>query len=77
MATTINPVTFIKEVRTELAKVIWPNRQETIKLTLVVILVSLGIGLYIGGLDDDCILFVLRSRIWLRQIKLTEILIKR
>ncbi|HAV15625.1 MAG TPA: preprotein translocase subunit SecE [Candidatus Pacebacteria bacterium] len=64
MATTINPVTFIKEVRTELAKVIWPNRQETIKLTLVVILVSLGIGLYIGGLD---IIFV----------KLTELLIKR
>ena len=64
MATTINPVTFIKEVRTELAKVIWPSRQETIKLTLVVILVSLGIGLYIGGLD---IIFV----------KLTELLIKR
>ncbi len=52
MATaTINPLTFLKQVRTELAKVIWPTRDETIKLTLVVIGISVGIGAFIGILD--------------------------
>lgn len=47
----INPVTFIKEARTELTKVIWPTREEAIKLTIVVIAVSVGVGLFIGALD--------------------------
>ncbi|MBI2612036.1 preprotein translocase subunit SecE [Candidatus Gottesmanbacteria bacterium] len=63
MATT-NPVVFLKEVRSELSKVIWPTRQETIKLTVIVIAISVAIGLYIGGID-----FVLT--------KLTDILLKR
>ena len=45
------PATFIKEVRTELNKVIWPTRDEVIKLTIVVIIISAAIGIYIGGLD--------------------------
>ena len=51
MAATINPITFFKEARTELAKVVWPTRKEAIKLTSVVIGVSVAVGLYIGGLD--------------------------
>ncbi len=43
--------TFIKEVRTELAKVTWPTRPETIRLTIIVIAISVGVGLYLGGLD--------------------------
>lgn len=43
--------TFIKEVRTELAKVTWPTRPETIRLTIIVIAISVGLGLYLGGLD--------------------------
>jgi len=43
--------TFIKEVRTELAKVTWPTRPETIRLTVIVIAISIGVGLYLGGLD--------------------------
>jgi preprotein translocase SecE subunit len=35
----------------ELQKVSWPTRQETTKLTIVVIAASLFVGLYIGGLD--------------------------
>lgn len=35
----------------ELQKVSWPTRQETIKLTIVVIVGSLFVGLYIGVLD--------------------------
>ena len=46
-----NPLVFLKEVRSELIKVSWPTRDQVIKLTIVVIIVSLTIGLYIGGLD--------------------------
>ena len=49
MATT--PITFFREVRDELGKVVWPTRQETTRLTMVVILVSLLVGVFLGGLD--------------------------
>ncbi len=47
----IPPVHFVKEVVTELKKVTWPTRQETIKLTAVVIAISVIVGAFIGGLD--------------------------
>ena len=47
----VGPVQFMKEVGTELKKVNWPTRQETIKLTAVVIAVSVIVGAFIGGLD--------------------------
>ena len=46
-----SPITFLKEARTELAKVVWPKRNETVKLTAVVIGVSVGVGVFIGLLD--------------------------
>lgn len=46
-----NPVQFLKEVRTELSKVTWPNRATVVKLTLVVIGVSVAVAIYLGGLD--------------------------
>jgi len=46
-----NPVKFVKEVTNELKKVTWPTRAETLKLTGVVILISLIVGAFIGGLD--------------------------
>lgn len=45
------PIEFLKEVKTELFKVTWPSRNEVIKLTVIVIGVSIAIGLYVGGLD--------------------------
>jgi preprotein translocase subunit SecE len=47
----VPPVRFIREVVAELKKVTWPTRKETIKLTMVVITVSAGVGLFVGGLD--------------------------
>lgn len=48
----MKPITnFLSEIRMELAKVTWPTRNETIKLTLIVIAVSAIIGAYVGGLD--------------------------
>ena len=46
-----NPLQFIKEVRQELKKVTWPTRAETIKLTGMVIIISLFVAFFIGGLD--------------------------
>jgi preprotein translocase subunit SecE len=43
--------TFFSEVRSELSKVTWPKRQEVVRLTLIVFLVSGIVGLYLGGLD--------------------------
>ena len=45
------PVSFFRETRGELKKVVWPTRQETIRLTLVVIIISLIVGIFLGGLD--------------------------
>lgn len=46
-----SPITFLGEVRSELEKVVWPTREETVRLTIVVILVSIAVGLLISGLD--------------------------
>ena len=46
-----NPVQFVKEVIAELKKVTWPTREETIKLTVVVIVLSFLVGAFIGILD--------------------------
>lgn len=42
---------YLSEVRLELAKVIWPKRNEVIKLTLIVLAISVIVGLYVGALD--------------------------
>ena len=47
----VAPAKFIREVIAELKKVTWPTREETMKLTVVVIAISVFVGLFIGGLD--------------------------
>lgn len=42
---------FAMEIVDELKKVSWPTRKETIRLTAIVILISLIIGAYIGIID--------------------------
>ena len=50
--TKINPnPNFDADVINELKKVTWPTRVETIRLTTIVIIVSLIIGLYVGIID--------------------------
>lgn len=43
--------TFITEVKGELQKVTWPTRKEVVRLTFVVLAISLIVALYIGGID--------------------------
>lgn len=42
---------FIGEVRLELSKVTWPKKEEVIRLTLVVLIISGVVGVYVGALD--------------------------
>lgn len=42
---------FLREVKVELEKVVWPSRQQTIQLTVMVILVTLIVGFFIGAID--------------------------
>ncbi len=44
-------INFLKEARIELKKVTWPTRQETIRLTVMVVIVSAAISLFLGALD--------------------------
>lgn len=46
-----NPVTFLMQTQDELKKVTWPRQQEVIRLTTGVIIVSLVVGLFLGGID--------------------------
>jgi preprotein translocase subunit SecE len=46
-----NPIQFIKEVRSELTKVVWPTRRETIKITIGVILLSVAVAVFLGVVD--------------------------
>jgi preprotein translocase subunit SecE len=41
----------LRDTRSELRKVTWPTRQETINLTLVVIALSVVLGIILGGVD--------------------------
>jgi preprotein translocase SecE subunit len=40
-----------EDIISELRKVTWPTRQETVNLTIVVIVVAVAIGLLLGGID--------------------------
>lgn len=46
-----NPIQFIKEARSEMTKVVWPSKKETIRITLAVILLSVGVALFLGAVD--------------------------
>lgn len=44
-------ISFLKETRIEMAKVSWPSKRATANMTLVVIGISLGVAVFLGGLD--------------------------
>ena len=45
------PLAFFRETYDEIKKVTWPSRNQVIRLTSVVIAISVLVGLYIGALD--------------------------
>ena len=42
---------FFADILGELRKVVWPTRQETISLTVMVLVVAIIVGAFLGGLD--------------------------
>lgn len=46
-----NIINFLKEVRGELEMVVWPSREQTIRYTILVVIVAVGVGVLLGGLD--------------------------
>ena len=44
-------INYLNEVRGEMAKVTWPAREKTIKIVGLIIIISIVMGVFIGGLD--------------------------
>jgi len=42
---------FLRQVRDELNQVTWPTKKQTTRLTVIVVVVSVGVGVYLGLLD--------------------------
>jgi len=59
-----NLLQYLAEVRTELQRAEWPNRQELIRLTQVVLTLIAIVALYCGGLD--AILGLLTNKLFAR-----------
>ncbi len=51
MPGTTRLLTFLKESKTELKKVSWPAKDQLVKLTGLVIFISLVVGIYVSALD--------------------------
>jgi preprotein translocase subunit SecE len=49
---------FLREVKSELFKVVWPSRQETIKMTMIVIVFSVVVAAFLGAVDYGLIKLV-------------------
>ena len=47
----ISPVSFLQETFSELRKSVWPSREETSRLTVVVIALAIVAAFFLGGLD--------------------------
>ena len=47
----VGPVVFLQETYQELRKSVWPSREETARLTMVVIVLAVAAGFFLGGLD--------------------------
>jgi len=44
-------ILFLKDVKVELKKVSWPTKKETIKYTIIVIVISILTAVFLGGID--------------------------
>lgn len=44
-------ISFLKEVRLEMKKVNWLTRQEVLRHTIIVVIFSLSVAIYLGALD--------------------------
>ena len=48
----INPGKFLREVRTESAKIVWPTRKETLMTGLMVVIMTTLLAIFFFGVDS-------------------------
>ncbi len=51
-ASRLNPVEFLRETISELRKSVWPSREETARLTMIVMVLSVAAAFFLGGMDQ-------------------------
>ncbi len=44
-------IDFLASFKIELDKVVWPSSKLTLRLTAIVIIVTIAVGFFVGGLD--------------------------
>ena len=47
----IGPVGFLRETVSELRKSVWPTKEETARLTVIVLVLAVAMGFFLGLLD--------------------------
>ena len=46
-----SPGEFIRQVRTEVGKVVWPTRQETVQTAIMVLIMTIILAIFFLGVD--------------------------
>ena len=46
-----SPGEFIRQVRTEIGKVVWPTRQETVQTAIMVLIMTIILAVFFLGVD--------------------------
>lgn len=59
---------FLQEVQLELKKAVWPSREQTSKLTAIVIAISLLVGFFLGTLDTGFFDLLSVARVWVKTL---------
>ena len=47
----VGPIGFLRETVSELRKSVWPTREETARLTVIVLVMAIIMGFFLGMLD--------------------------
>jgi preprotein translocase subunit SecE len=48
----VNPVDFLRQVRAETGKVVWPTRKETVTTATMVVIMTSLLGVFFFGVDS-------------------------
>ena len=48
----VNPGEFLRQVRAETAKVVWPTKRETMTTALMVVIMTTLLGIFFFGVDS-------------------------
>ena len=48
----VNPGEFLRQVRTETGKVVWPTKRETLMTGLMVVIMTTLLGIFFFGVDS-------------------------